>query len=76
MGRLVDPQAFAKKWGVCTQTVYRWIHAGSLKATQLPTGTFRIPDDAIPEPSTGVKPSRSVNKSHSSTSTGSDSLVG
>ena len=55
MVRLLDAHAFAKRWAVSEQTVYRWIHAGKIKATQLPSGCYRIPEDAIPEPSTTAK---------------------
>lgn len=56
--RLLDVVAVAERFGVQRETVIRWIHAGRLHATRLPSaggrGRFRISEadlDLLLEPS-------------------------
>ena len=45
--RLVSVKAAAEHYQVSPQTVLRWVKKGWIRSVRLPSGTYRIPADAL-----------------------------
>jgi excisionase family DNA binding protein len=49
VNRVLRIRDVARELGVSTKTVHRWIDAGKLTATRLPSGHWRVHESAILE---------------------------
>ena len=45
--RLLRPSIAAKRLGVCTETVKRWLRAARLEGVRSPGGQWRVLEDAV-----------------------------